>query len=81
DVLRIIKAEASGWVHATFPNMAGFTWQEGYTAFTVSESQVNKLRRYISSQGLHHRRMSFQEEVIKLLKAHGVEFDERYLWK
>jgi len=81
DVLRVIKAEVSGWVHATFPNMAGFAWQEGYTAFTVSESQVNKLRRYICNQGLHHRRMSFQEEVIKLLKAHGVEFDERYLWK
>jgi len=39
DVLRVIKAEVSGWVHATFPNMAGFAWQEGYTAFTVSESQ------------------------------------------
>ena len=81
DVLRIIKAESSGWIHKTFPNMSHFAWQEGYTAFTVSESQVAKLLRYISNQGPHHKRMSFQEELIKLLTAHGVKFDERYLWE
>jgi len=81
DVLRIIKANSSGWVHATFPDKGEFAWQEGYGAFTVSESQSAKLRRYIASQLEHHRRLSFKEEFIQLLKAHGVEYDERYIWK
>ncbi|MCX5759357.1 MAG: IS200/IS605 family transposase, partial [Candidatus Hydrogenedentes bacterium] len=79
DVLRIIKSNSSGWIHDTFPDKAGFAWQEGYTAFTVSESQVERVRRYIANQAAHHRKLSFQEELVKLLKAHGIEYDERYI--
>ena len=80
NVLRDIKSNASGWIHRTFPKHGDFAWQGGYAAFTVSPSQVEKLRRYILGQEEHHRKQSFKEELIALLKAHGIEFDERYLW-
>ncbi|HWM25227.1 MAG TPA: IS200/IS605 family transposase [Chthoniobacterales bacterium] len=73
-----LKANSSGWISRTFENCAGFAWQEGYGAFTVSESMLSKVHRYIERQEEHHRRISFLEEFKVLLKAHGLPFDERY---
>ena len=81
DILRGIKANSSGWIHRTFPELKGFAWQEGYGAFTVSHSQVDRVREYIRDQEKHHQRSTFQEEFLRLLKAHGIEFDEKYLWE
>ena len=80
DVMRSIKANSSGWVHRTFPGCDKFRWQSGYGAFTVSRSQAEKVRQYIAEQEEHHRKVSFSEELIALLKKHGVEYDERYMW-
>jgi putative transposase len=74
-----IKANSSSWISRAFNDAAGFAWQEGYGAFTVSESQVSRVHRYIENQEEHHRRVSFLEEFKVLLKAHGLPFDERYL--
>ena len=74
-----LKANSSGWISRTFQGAAGFAWQEGYGAFTVSESQVPKIRRYIERQEEHHRTVSFLEEFKVILHAHGLPFDERYL--
>jgi REP element-mobilizing transposase RayT len=74
-----LKANSSGWISRTFEGAAGFAWQEGYGAFTVSESMTSKLRSYIEKQEEHHRSVSFLEEFKILLKAHGLPFDERYL--
>jgi putative transposase len=81
EVLRSIKANSSGWVHDAFPKLRAFHWQDGYGAFTVSKSQMETVRRYIAGQEAHHRKLSFQEEFLALLKAHEIEYDERYLWK
>lgn len=78
DLLREIKSESSRWVHETH-GVTGFAWQEGYGAFTVSASQREDVRRYIQNQEAHHRRRSFHEEYLELLKRSGVEFDERFL--
>lgn len=56
-----------------------FGWQAGYGIFTVSQSQVEKVRRYIRNQEEHHRRVSFKEELIELLRRNGIPFDEKYL--
>jgi REP element-mobilizing transposase RayT len=80
DVLRDLKADSSGWIHDNFPGMKRFAWQAGYSAFSVSESQVERVRKYIQNQKQHHRRVSFQEELIALLKAHKIDYDEKYLW-
>jgi hypothetical protein len=57
-----------------------FAWQAGYRAFSVSESQIAKVVDYIAKQEEHHRKTTFQDELILLLKKHNIEFDERYLW-
>jgi REP element-mobilizing transposase RayT len=60
--------------------LRGFAWQNGYGAFSVSESNVAALTAYIAHQAEHHRRFSFQQEVRELLRRHRVNFDERYVW-
>jgi REP element-mobilizing transposase RayT len=74
-----LKANSSGWISRMFKDAAGFRWQEGYGAFTMSESLLSKVYRYIERQEEHHRRVSFLEEFKILLKVHGLPFDERYL--
>ena len=79
DVVRSIKANASKWVHETFPSHRAFAWQNGYGAFTVSESQVPRVQRYIEKQEEHHRQTTFDEEFVTLLRLHGISFDPQYL--
>ncbi len=74
-----LKANSSGWISRTFGGLAGFAWQEGYGAFTVSESQIPKVHRYIADQEAHHRSVAFLEELKGLLTAQRLPFDERYL--
>lgn len=81
DVLRHLKANASGWMHKVFPELDDFRWQDGYGAFTVSQSQVERVRLYISRQQQHHQEKSFKDEFIVLLRNNDIEFDERYLWE
>jgi putative transposase len=78
-VIGELKANSSGWISRTFKEAGGFAWQEGYGAFTVSDSQVPKVRGYIERQEEHHRTVSFVEELKVILRAHGLPFDERYL--
>jgi putative transposase len=79
DVMRDLKADSSKWVHGEIGS-AGFGWQDGYGAFTVSASDVGSIRIYIQNQEEHHRKMGFQEEYRAMLDEYGIEFDERYLW-
>ena len=79
--LQLIKGGSSKWIHETFPEHRLFAWQEEYGAFSVSVSQLDKTIEYIKSQAEHHRKMTFQEEFLALLKKHRIEYDERYLWK
>jgi REP element-mobilizing transposase RayT len=79
-MLNRIKAKSSKWINQEKLKLRKFGWQEGYAAFSVSESQVTKVRPYIQNQITHHRRQSFQEEFRALLVKHGIEFEERYLW-
>ncbi len=80
DVLRAIKANSSGWVHETFEHLGAFAWQRGYGAFSVSQSQAPRVRVYIVEQESRHRNETFQDEFLALLRAHEIEFDERYIW-
>ncbi len=79
-IAQLIKGGSSGWIQATIPGMKGFGWQDGYGAFTVSKSDVPTLIAYIQDQREHHRTKTFQEEYRELLKRHGIECDERYVW-
>jgi REP element-mobilizing transposase RayT len=79
DVLRKLKANATGWMHNVFPEVKDFSWQRGYGAFTVSESNVEEVRNYLRRQKEHHAKISFREEFIQFLKANGIQYDERYV--
>jgi putative transposase len=77
DALRKWKCLSSGWIHNTFPESAGFAWQNGYGAFSVSQSNVSKVIQYIEGQESHHKKQSFEEEFRALLEKHGVQYDPR----
>jgi putative transposase len=78
--VQFLKGGSSKWIHETFPNMAGFGWQDGYGAFTVSKSVLPDVIDYVARQREHHRQQTFQDEFRSLLTKHGVEYDERYVW-
>ena len=80
DLMRTIKARSSKWVHDEFPALASFAWQEGYSLFTVSKSQEAAVKRYIAGQREHHKTEDFKVELLRLLKLHEVEFEEKYLF-
>ena len=80
DLMRTVKARSSKWVHDTFPALGAFSWQEGFGVFTVSKSQEGAVKAYIVGQHEHHKKEDFKSELLRLLRAHGVEFDERYVF-
>jgi REP element-mobilizing transposase RayT len=75
-----VKAGSSAWAKTLDGGLRGFYWQNGYGAFSVSQSNVDAARRYIANQEEHHRRHSFQDEYRILLEKHGIVYDERYVW-
>jgi REP element-mobilizing transposase RayT len=79
--MRTVKARSSLWVHQTRPALETFAWQEGYSVFSVSKSREEAVRAYIANQAEHHRQESFKSELLALLRRHGVEFDERYVFE
>ena len=80
DMLRLIKGNSSKWVNER-PDVSYFEWQAGYGAFSVSKSNVPSVRKYIDSQEEHHRKQSFRDEYLALLRRHNIEFDERYVFE
>jgi putative transposase len=78
--LQLIKGGSSKWVHDTFPEHRLFGWQVKYGSFSVSVSQLDKITEYIRNQTEHHKKMSFKDEFIALLRKHRIQYDERYLW-
>jgi putative transposase len=78
EVVRQIKRGSSEWIH--HHNVRKFQWQEGYAAFTVSASQLDKVNQYIRNQINHHSKRSFEEEYLSLLRGSRISFDEKYLW-
>ena len=78
--LQLIKGGSSKWVHDTFPEHRLFGWQVKYGSFSVSVSQLDNIIDYIRNQAEHHKKMTFKEEFIALLRKHRIQYDERYLW-
>lgn len=80
-LVNALKANSSRWIHEEFSDMKPFKWQEGYGAFSVSRSSETAVVKYIRNQQEHHRKTSFQDEFMELLRRHKVEYDERYIWE
>ena len=80
DIVEEVKSESSKWIKTKGKRFRRFHWQSGYGAFSIGQSQVPAVKRYITRQKEHHRRVSFQDEYRKFLKVYEVKFDERYVW-
>lgn len=78
QIARVVKANSSKWVREEFN--ARFAWQTGYGAFSVSESNVPSVARYIATQEDHHKQRTFQQEYVAFLKKNRIAYDERYIW-
>jgi putative transposase len=81
ELLEGIKVSSSAWIKKRDTRCSSFAWQGGYGAFSLGQSQLNPLIRYIDGQREHHRTKSFEDEFLELLRKYDVEHDERYLWK
>jgi len=78
EIARVVKSNSSRWVRDKWK--VQFAWQTGYGAFSVSESNVPTVARYIAGQEEHHKKRTFQEEYVAFLKRNKVLYDERYIW-
>jgi REP element-mobilizing transposase RayT len=74
------KKSSSMWMKQRGTRCRAFYWQAGYGAFSVSQSNVEQVRAYITAQEEHHRSLSFQDEFRALCRKHGISIDERYVW-
>ena len=78
EIARVVKTNSSRWARTKWK--VGFAWQTGYGAFSVSESNVPSVFRYIAEQDQHHKKRDFQQEYVAFLKKNKIAYDERYIW-
>jgi len=81
DLVRDIKRSSSIFINEKKWFAGNFNWQEGYGVFSYSRSQLDDIYKYIQNQEEHHKKVSFREEYLGILKTFDVEYDERFLFK
>lgn len=77
--VQLLKGNSSKWIHETFPRLRNFEWQEGYGAFSIGVSGVGTTKIYIRNQEEHHRRRSFRDEFVAILRKHHLDYKESML--
>jgi REP element-mobilizing transposase RayT len=75
-----IKRHSSRWIKTKGIYYKQFSWQGGYGGFSVSQSVLDRTKRYIENQEEHHRRKNFKDELLAFYQEYGVEYNEEYLW-
>lgn len=81
DLMKDVKGSSSKWINEKRLSNGWFSWQESYGAFSYSKSALPNVIHYIETQEEHHKKESMQSEYRKMLQAHGVEYDERNIFK
>lgn len=79
-LLEEVKSHSSKWIKTKGIEYENFYWQNGYGAFSVNPSQVDRVIAYIANQYEHHTKKTFQDEYRAILKKYQMEYDERYVW-
>jgi putative transposase len=80
QLVQELKQDSSKWIKTKGRPLADFSWQNGYGAFSVGQSQLDDLRGYIANQREHHHRVTFQDEYRRICEKYGVAIDERFVW-
>ena len=75
-----IKRDSSTWIKTQDPKFKKFYWQDGYGAFSVAQSHVDNVIRYIENQKEHHKTKDFKTEFRGFLDKHEIDYDEKYVW-
>ena len=81
SLMKDLKKDSSLWIKTKGCEFDNFHWQDGYGAFSIGHSQIDALKKFISQQKEHHRKRTFQEELMAFFDEYGMEYDVRYLWK
>lgn len=81
DLTRDIKNNSSNFVNEHKWVKGKFSWQEGYGAFSYSQSQIKTVYNYILNQEAHHKKKTFREEYVDFLKKFEIEYNEKYLFR
>lgn len=79
-LLEELKKSSSKWIKTKGDAFKNFYWQNGYGAFSVSQSAVDTVKKYIANQKEHHKKKTFKEEYIEFLEKYEIEYDEKYIW-
>ncbi|MFN4908041.1 MAG: IS200/IS605 family transposase [Bacteroidota bacterium] len=80
EIVEVLKASSSKWLKTQSADLANFSWQRGYGAFSFDPSALHVLQRYIDNQEEHHRNRTYMEEYRDIMKKYEMECDERYMW-
>ena len=80
ELIGDIKRDSSNWIKQQDANFGNFYWQKGYGAFSIGQSQVETVVKYINGQKEHHEKQNFKGEFRALLKRYEIEYDEQYVW-
>jgi len=75
-----IKRNSSRWIKTKGDDYQHFAWQGGYAGYSVSQSVVERVKKYIENQKEHHKKVSFRDEYVQFLAEYRIDFDENYLW-
>ena len=78
DFVKEVKRVSSAWLREK--GISGFKWQAGYARFSVSQSRLERVEKYVEGQPEHHRSVGFRDELRRFFEKHGLKFDERYVW-
>jgi len=78
--VKTVKICSTKWIKQHSQRHQTFAWQGGYGSFSVSQSEVTRVSRYIENQDKHHQKLSFKHEYIRFLDKHQIEYDPQYLW-
>jgi REP element-mobilizing transposase RayT len=76
-----IKGSSSKWINEKRLVKGRFSWQEGFGGFSCGKSELDTVIKYIHNQQEHHKKKSFNEEYLDLLKKSDIEYDDRYIFK
>jgi len=80
ELMKTVKAKSSKYINDHSLTPQRFEWQEGYGVFSYSQSQVNRVYRYVLNQEVHHKKQTFRDEYLELLTKFKVDFDEQYIF-
>jgi len=81
DLLREIKKSSNSWINGNNLTPSKFNWQTGGAGFSYSKEHIHRVVNYILNQKEHHKKMSFKDEYMGMLREHEIEFKEEYLFK